>query len=158
MKKLLKEFRTFAIKGNMLDLAVGVIIGAAFTAIVTSIVTNIAMPLIGILIGVDFSAWVIDLPRLYGNAIPGTLGIGLFINSIINFVVVAVVVFIFIKMINKFRKKQEDAPPAPPEPSQEVLLLTEIRDLLKQGCEKQEQPHVCEDSGFEDSEDSKEES
>ena len=135
MKKIFKEFKTFAIKGNMLDLAVGVIVGAAFTAIVTSVVNNIAMPLIGILIGVDFSAWVIKLPRLYGNAEPGTLGIGLFINSIINFLVVAITVFIFVKTINKFRKKQENEPTATPEPTNEERLLVEIRDILRQDKE-----------------------
>ena len=133
MKKFLKEFRTFAIKGNMLDLAVGVIVGAAFTAIITSVVTHIALPLIGILIGVDFSAWVIELPRLYGNAAPSTLGIGLFINSILNFIVVAVTVFLFVKALNKFRKRQETTPPPPAEPTREELLLAEIRDILKAG-------------------------
>ena len=132
MRKFFNEFKTFAIKGNMFDLAVGVIIGGAFTAIITSIVSNIAMPLIGILIGVDFKEWVIELPRLYGNADSGTLGIGLFINSIINFIIVAFVVFLFVKALNKFRKKQEDEPPAPPEPTTEERLLTEIRDLLKE--------------------------
>jgi large conductance mechanosensitive channel len=117
----------------MFDMAVGVIIGAAFTAIITSIVTHLATPIIGILIGVDFKAWKIMLPRLYGNAEPGVLEIGLFVNSIINFVVVALTVFLFIKALNKFRKKQEEAPPPPPEPTKEVLLLTEIRDLLKEG-------------------------
>jgi large conductance mechanosensitive channel len=115
----------------MFDLAVGVISGAAFTALVTSIVTNIATPLIGILIGVGFKAWEIQLPRLYGNAEPGTLAIGLFINSIITFVVVAFTVFLFVKAMNKLRKKQEENPPPPPEPSKEELLLAEIRDLLK---------------------------
>ena len=132
MKKFLNEFKTFAIKGNMFDMAVGVIVGGAFTAIVTSIVTNIATPLIGILIGVDFKEWVITLPRLYGNAEPGTLGIGLFINSVINFIIVAFVVFLFVKALNKFRKKQEEAPPPPPEPTTQERLLTEIRDLLKE--------------------------
>ena len=135
MKKLLEEFKSFAIKGNMLDMAIGVIIGGAFNAIVTSIVTNIATPLIGILIGVDFREWVIELPRLYGNAPPSILGIGLFFNSIINFIVVAITVFIFMKTINKFRKKHEappPPPPPPPEPSKQELLLTEIRDLLAQ--------------------------
>ena len=130
MKKFVKEFKTFAIKGNMFDLAVGIIIGAAFTAIVTSVVTNVAMPLIGILIGVDFSAWVIELPRLYGNAEPGTLGIGLFINSIISFIVVAIVVFLFVKALNKLRKKHEEDPPEPSEPTNEEKLLAEIRDIL----------------------------
>ena len=132
MRKFLNEFKTFAIKGNMLDMAVGVIIGGAFTAIITSIVTNIATPLIGILIGVDFKEWVIELPRLYGNAEPGTLGIGLFINSILNFIVVAFVVFLFVKALNRFRKRQEESPPPPPEPTAEERLLAEIRDLLKE--------------------------
>lgn len=129
VKKFFHEFKTFAIKGNMIDMAVGVIIGGAFTAIVTSIVTNIATPLIGILIGVDFSAWVIELPHLYGNATPGTMEIGKFVNSVINFIVVAFVVFLFVRTLNKFRKKQEAAPP---EPSKEEALLAEIRDILKE--------------------------
>ena len=132
IKSFLSEFKTFAVKGNMLDMAVGMIVGGAFTALVTSIVTNIATPLIGILIGVDFSAWTITLPHLYGNAEPGTLAIGLFLNSIISFTVVAFVVFLFVKALNKFRKKEEEKPPSPPELKEEVKLLTEIRDLLKE--------------------------
>jgi len=130
-KSFFNEFKTFAIKGNMLDMAVGMIVGGAFTALVTSIVSNIATPLIGILIGVDFSEWTITLPRLYGNADPGTLLIGNFLNSIISFIVVAFVVFLFVKALNAFRKKEEEAP-EPPKPSAEELLLTEIRDLLKE--------------------------
>ena len=126
------EFKTFAVKGNMLDMAVGMIVGGAFTALVTSIVTHIATPLIGVLIGVDFSEWNIVLPRLYGNAEPGTLAIGRFLNSIISFIVVAFVVFLFVKALNAFRKKEEDTPAKPPEPSPEEVLLTEIRDLLKE--------------------------
>ena len=132
MRKFLAEFKTFAIRGNMIDMTVGVIVGGAFTAIATSIVTNIATPLIGILIGVDFKEWVIALPHLYGTAEPGTLNIGLFINSIINFIVVALTVFLFVKALNKFRKKQDAAPPPPPEPTAEEKLLAEIRDLLKE--------------------------
>ena len=136
MKKLFHEFKTFAIKGNMLDMAVGIIVGGAFTAIITSIVTNIATPLISILIGVDFKEWEIELPRLYGNTEQRILGIGLFLNSIINFIVIAFVVFLFVKALNKFRKKQEETNlPEQPTPTAEVLLLTEIRDLLKQGSE-----------------------
>ena len=131
MRKFLAEFKTFAIRGNMLDMAVGVIVGGAFTAIVTSIVTNIATPLISILIGFDFKEWVIELPRLYGNADPPSLGIGLFINNIINFIVVALTVFLFVKALNRFRKKQETTPP-PPEPTREEELLTEIRDILSE--------------------------
>ena len=138
MKKFMHEFKTFAIKGNMIDLAIGVVIGGAFSAIVTSIITNIIMPLIGILIGVDFKNWVIQLPRLYGNVEPGTLGIGLFINSVINFLVVAFILFLFVRTLNKYRKKQEEAPPPPPEPTNEELLLTEIRDIMKQRSENRE--------------------
>jgi len=131
VRSFFNEFKTFAVKGNMLDMAVGMIVGGAFTALVTSIVTHIATPLIGVLIGVDFSEWNIVLPRLYGNAEPGTLAIGRFINSVISFVVVAFVVFLFVKALNKFRKKEEEAP-RPPKPSPEEVLLTEIRDLLKE--------------------------
>ena len=127
MRKFLNEFRTFAIKGNMLDMTVGVIVGGAFTALVTSIVANLATPLIGILIGVDFREWVIVLPRFYGNAEPSVLSIGLFINSAVSFVIIAFVLFIFVRMLNRFRNKQEEPPPPP---KQEVLLM-EIRDLLQ---------------------------
>jgi len=129
VRSFFNEFKTFAIKGNMLDMAIGIIIGGAFTALVTSIVTNLATPLIGILIGVDFSAWTIKLPRLYGNAEPGVLAIGTFINSVVSFIVVAFVVFLFVKALNAFRKKEEDKPPS--EPTKEEQLLTEIRDILK---------------------------
>ena len=131
VKTFFNEFKTFAVKGNMLDMAVGMIVGGAFTALVTSIVTHIATPLIGVLIGVDFSEWNVILPRLYGNAEPGTLAIGRFLNSVISFVIVAFVVFLFVKALNTFRKKEEDAP-KPPKPSAEEVLLTEIRDILKE--------------------------
>jgi len=132
VKAFFEEFRTFAIKGNMLDMAVGMIVGGAFTALVTSVVTNLATPLLGMLVGVDFSAWKITLPRLYGNAEPGVLAVGLFLNSIISFIVVAFVVFLFVKTLNAFHKKQAEAPSPPPEPSNEELLLSEIRDILKE--------------------------
>ena len=133
VKSFFNEFRTFAVKGNMMDMAVGMIVGGAFTALVTSIVSHLATPLLGILIGVDFSEWDIILPHLYGNAEPGTLAIGKFLNSVISFVVVAFVVFLFVKALNAFHHKNESEapPPPPPEPSAEELLLTEIRDLLK---------------------------
>ena len=129
IKRFFNEFRTFAIKGNMIDMAVGIIVGGAFTALVNSIISNVAMPLIGILIGVDFQSLQITLPRPYGNAEPSTLGVGPFINSIITFVVVAFTVFLFVKALNRFRKKQDDAPT--PKPTDEARLLAEIRDLLK---------------------------
>ena len=131
MKKFFYEFKTFAIKGNMLDMAVGMIVGGAFTALVTSIVSNVATPLIGILIGVDFSAWHIVLPRLYGNVEPSVMYIGHFLNSIISFVIIAFVVFLFVKALNKFRHKT-DIEPADPVLTNEEQLLTEIRDLLKE--------------------------
>ena len=131
VKKFFHEFRDFAVKGNMFDLAVGIIVGGAFSAFVNSIITNLVTPLIGILIGVDFKEWGIALPKLYGNAEPGTLAIGLFLNSLISFIVIAFLVFLFVKAINKFRRKQEDAAPPSPKQSTEELLLIEIRDILK---------------------------
>ena len=129
------EFRTFAVKGNMMDMAVGMIVGGAFTVLVTSIVSHIATPLIGILIGVDFSDWSITLPHLYGNAVPGTLAIGNFLNAVISFFIVAFVVFLFVKAINAFhhnKAAEEEEAAEPPPPSPEEVLLTEIRDLLKE--------------------------
>jgi len=131
IKRFFDEFRKFAMKGNMMDMAIGMIVGGAFTALVTSIVSHIATPLIGILIGVDFSEWNIILPHLYGNAEPGTLAIGKFLNSVISFIIVAFVVFLFVKAINALHSKKEEEPAPPPAPSAEELLLTEIRDLLK---------------------------
>ena len=128
MKKFLDEFREFALKGNMIDTAVGMIVGGAYTAIIASIVSNLATPLLGILIGVDFKEWQITMPRLYGNAEPGILQIGLFLNSIISFLIVALTMFLFIKALNSFRKKPKSPPP--PEPTKQELLLVEIRDLL----------------------------
>ena len=132
VKKFLNEFKEFAVKGNMIDMAVGVIVGGAFSALITSLVGNVASPLIGILIGVDFKDWAITLPRLYGNAEPGTLGIGVFLNSVISFLIIAFTVFIFVKALNKFRKKPVVPPLPPPEPTKEEVLLTEIRDILKE--------------------------
>jgi len=128
-RKFFQEFREFAVKGNMIDMAVGIIIGGAFSALINSIVTNLITPLIGVLIGVDFKAWEIELPRPYGNAPPSTLGIGVFLNSVISFVILAFTVFLFVRMINRFRNRAE---PPPPKPSPEQLLLTEIRDILKE--------------------------
>ena len=130
IKAFLHEFKTFAMKGNMIDMAVGMIVGGAFTALVNSIVNNIATPLIGILIGIDLKDLVVVLPRLYGNAEPNVLAIGMFLNSLISFVVVAFVVFLFVKAMNKFRHK-EDSEPEAPMPKEDIVLLTEIRDLLK---------------------------
>jgi large conductance mechanosensitive channel len=132
VKKFLQEFKDFAVKGNMIDLAVGIIVGGAFSAVVNSVVTNLVTPLIGILIGVDFKEWAVKLPKLYGNAEPGTLAIGAFLNSVISFIVIALLVFLFVKAINKFRSKHPDTAPEPPKQSKEELLLIEIRDILSQ--------------------------
>ena len=131
MKKFFQEFKTFAIQGNMLDMAVGMIVGGAFTALVTSIVANVATPLIGILIGVDFSKWHVELPRLYGNAEPSILQVGLFLNSVISFFIIAFVVFLFVKALNKFRKTH-NVEEYHEQLSNEAQLLTEIRDTLKE--------------------------
>jgi len=131
-KSIFNEFKTFAVRGNMMDMAVGMIVGGAFTLLINSIVSNLATPLIGVLIGVDFSYWEIQLPHLYGNAEPGTLAIGTFLNNLISFIVIAFVVFLFVKMLNKLKKKQEETPTEPPKPTNEELLLAEIRDILKE--------------------------
>ena len=137
VKRIAGEFKAFAIKGNVIDLAVGVIIGAAFSKIVSSVVNDIAMPIIGMFLGgVDFKDWVIPLPRFFGQEEPIGLNIGLFVNTIIEFVILALIVFLFVKLINrlKSRKKEEEKKeePKPPEPTKEELLLTEIRDILKE--------------------------
>lgn len=122
-KSIIAEFKEFISKGNVLDMAVGLIIGSAFTAIVNSLVNDIFTPLIGIIIGgIGFSEMTISV----GTA---NLAIGLFIQAVINFLLTAACVFAVVKTINKFRRKK---PAAPPKPSKEELLLTEIRDLLKE--------------------------
>ncbi len=121
------EFRKFIAKGNVIDLAVAVILGAAFTAIVTSLTNDIIMPLIGVLLGgVDFTTMSIQV----GDA---TVAYGLFIQAIINFVLIALVLFFMVRGINKMQEKskKEEAAAAPAGPSDEVKLLSEIRDLLK---------------------------
>jgi large conductance mechanosensitive channel len=123
---MLKEFRDFINRGNVIDLAVAVIIGGAFGAIVTSLVNDIIMPLIGVIMGgVDFAALSIDV----GEA---TILYGSFIQAIVNFLIIAFVLFLIVRSFNKLQQHQEEEPPpAPPEPSPEEKLLTEIRDLLK---------------------------
>ena len=137
---MLSEFKTFAMRGNVVDLAVGVVIGGAFGKIVGALVEQVIMPPLGLLIGgVDFSAWKITLREAgvdaAGVALPAVnLGIGAFINTIVQFVIVAFAIFLVIKAMNRVVKKQEAAPAAPaepPAPPADVVLLTEIRDLLK---------------------------
>lgn len=140
MKKLLQEFKAFAMRGNVVDMAVGIIIGAAFGKIVDSLVNNVIMPPIGMLLGrVDFSQLAIVLKKEVVDAAGKTvnkavsIGYGTFLNTIINFLIVAAAVFAMIKLMNTMKKKEQAAPAAPPPPSPEVVLLTDIRDLLKKG-------------------------
>jgi len=129
MKKFMEEFKQFIARGNVMDMAVGVIIGGAFSAITTSLINDIIMPILGIFTGsISFAALSVTVNGAviaYGN----------FIQAILNFLVMAFVVFCLIKTINRFHRKKEEAPteePAPPEPSAEEKLLAEIRDLLKE--------------------------
>jgi len=123
---LIQEFKTFAMKGNVMDMAIGIIIGAAFGKIVTSLVTDIILPPIGLLIGgIDFSGLSIALKS--GVVIK----YGLFINTVIDFLIVAFAIFLMIKTINRIKKSEKELPSVPPSPSEEVVLLTQIRDLLK---------------------------
>ncbi|MGA2297124.1 MAG: large-conductance mechanosensitive channel protein MscL [FCB group bacterium] len=128
--KIIQEFKEFAMRGNVIDMAVGIIIGAAFGKIVTSFVNDVIMPPIGMLIGgVDFSNLSVVVKEAVLNKPAVVMKYGLFINMIIDFVIVAFVMFMLIKLMNKVMKKKEAAPPPPAE---DVVLLTEIRDLLKE--------------------------
>lgn len=140
---MLREFKEFAIKGNMLDMAVGIIIGAAFGTIVQSLVKDVIMPPIGLLLGgVDFSDLFLTLKA---GAVPGpyatlaaaqeagavTMNFGVFFNAVISFLIVAFSVFVVVRLVNRLKRAEESAPASPPPPSAEQSLLTEIRDLLK---------------------------
>jgi large conductance mechanosensitive channel len=127
-----KEFREFAIKGNVVDMAVGIIIGAAFGKIVTSFVSDIITPPLGYLIGgVDFTNLKFTLPALQEGKVPVTINYGVFLQTAFDFIIVAFAIFLVIKMINRLKRTEEAAPAAPPPPTREEVLLTEIRDLLK---------------------------
>ncbi len=128
MKKFLREFKEFAMRGNMMDLAVGVIVGGAFSSITTSLINDILMPVIGIFVS---EASFADLTVTVGSAV---VAYGNFIQAVINFLIMAFVVFCMVKGINRLSRKKEEAPPPPPPPapSQEEKLLTEIRDLLRE--------------------------
>ena len=140
---MLKEFKEFAMRGNVMDMAVGIIIGAAFGKIVTSLVNDVIMPPIGLLMGnVDFSNLFVNLTMgaTYGSVAEAEaagapiIKYGIFINTILDFVIVAFAIFLVIRGLNKLKRKQEAAPPpAPPGPTPDQKLLTEIRDLLKHG-------------------------
>jgi large conductance mechanosensitive channel len=130
--RVLNEFKEFAMRGNVVDLAVGVIIGGAFGKIVASFVNDVVMPPLGLLIGgVDFKDLKLVLKAPEGEAAAVTLNYGMFLQNVFDFLIIAFVIFLAIKGMNKLKKKQEAAPAAPPAPSAEEKLLTEIRDLLK---------------------------
>ena len=132
--KILQEFKTFAIKGNVIDMAVGIIIGAAFGKIVTSLVNDIIMPPIGLLIGgIDFGKLTITLKEAVDKSPAVVLKYGEFINILINFLLVAWAVFMLIKGMNSLKKKEEAKPAPPPAPKEDIVLLSEIRDILKSG-------------------------
>lgn len=129
---MLKEFREFAVKGNVVDMAVGIIIGAAFGKIVSSFVGDVVMPPIGVLLGgVDFSDLAITLKEAAGTAPAVVISYGKFIQTVIDFTIIALAVFMGIKVINSLKKQEEAAPSAPAAPSPQEVLLAEIRDLLK---------------------------
>ena len=130
---VMKEFREFAVKGNVVDLAVGIIIGVAFGKIVTSFVTDLLMPPLGLLIGgIDFSNLVIVLKAAGDGTEAVAIRYGLFIQTVVDFVIVAFAVFLAVRLINRLRKKEAVAPATPAAPTAQEQLLTEIRDLLKQ--------------------------
>jgi len=135
---MLKEFKEFALRGNVVDMAVGIVIGAAFSTIVKSLVDDVIMPPIGVVTGgVDFSNIYIPLSSASYDSLAAakeagapTMNVGLFINSVISFAIVAFVLFMVIKAMNQLRRKQEEAPATEPPPSREVQVLEEIRDAL----------------------------
>lgn len=133
----IKEFREFAMRGNVVDMAVGIIIGAAFGKIVSSLVADIIMPPLGLLIGgIDFKQFTVVLREASGSAPAVLLNYGVFLQTVFDFVIVAFAIFIAIKMLNKLRREQAEAPAEPEVPPVEQQLLTEIRDLLKEQNKK----------------------
>jgi len=129
---VIKEFKEFAAKGNMLDMAIGIIVGAAFGKVISSLVSDVIMPPIGLVLGgVDFKALKMMLKQAVGDTAAVTLNYGIFIQTIVDFLIVAFAIFLLVKGVNAMRKKQEEAPAAPPVASNQEILLGEIRDVLK---------------------------
>ncbi len=130
---MIKEFREFAMRGSVVDMAVGIVIGAAFGKIVTSFVNDVLMPPIGMVLGgVDFRDLSVTLKDAAGDVAAVSLNYGSFVQTVVDFVIIAFAIFVAIKAMNTLKKKQEATPAEPPKPSAEEVLLTEIRDLLKQ--------------------------
>ena len=135
--KLFDEFKAFVMRGNVVDMAVGVIIGGAFGKIVTSLVNDIFMPIIGMILGnVNFSSLEIKLGEPVEGVEQAAIRYGMFIQEIVNFIIIAFCIFMFIKLINRIQKKKEEAPAPAPEPTKEEVLLTEIRDALNKMADK----------------------
>lgn len=129
---MMSEFKTFAMKGNVVDMAVGIIIGAAFGKIVSSFVSDVLMPPLGMLLGgMDFKDFSWTIKQAVGEQAAVTLNYGNFIQTTIDFIIIAFAIFMMIKFMNRLKKKEEAKPEAPAKPSNEEVLLTEIRDLLK---------------------------
>ena len=129
---MVQEFKKFAMRGNVIDMAVGIIIGVAFGKIVSSFVADVIMPPLGLLLGgVDFKDLAIVLKEAVGETPAVVIAYGQFIQTIVDFVIIAFVIFLVIKAMNSLEAKEEAAPAAPPAPTKEEILLTEIRDLLK---------------------------
>lgn len=132
MRGFLQEFREFAVKGNVVDMAIGIIVGAAFGKIVSSFVNDIVMPPLGVLIGgVDFRDLALTLKAAQGETAAVTLNYGQFIQTLFDFTIIAFAIFLAIKALNTLKRKEEEKPAEKPKPSRQELLLEEIRDLLK---------------------------
>lgn len=130
--KWLQEFKAFAVRGNVVDMAVGIVIGGAFGKIVSSLVADVIMPPVGLLIsGIDFSNLGVTLKKASENTAAVTLNYGKFIQTGIDFVIIAFAIFMVVKAINALKRKEAAKPSAPPMPSAEVILLTDIRDILQ---------------------------
>ena len=129
---MMSEFKSFAMRGNVVDMAVGIVIGGAFGKIVSSFVADVLMPPIGMLLGnVDFSDLAVTLQAASECVEAVTVRYGVFIQTVVDFVIIAFAIFMVVKAMNSVMKKEEDAPPPPPKPSKEEELLTEIRDALR---------------------------
>jgi large conductance mechanosensitive channel len=129
---MVSEFKDFAMRGNVVDMAVGIVIGGAFGKIVSSFVADVLMPPIGLAMGgVDFKDLAVTLKEAVGETAAVTVNYGTFIQTVIDFLIIAFAIFMVVKAMNSMKKKEEEAPAAPPEPSKEEVLLTEIRDALR---------------------------
>ena len=131
---MVKEFKEFAMKGNVVDMAIGIVIGAAFGKIISSFVADVLMPPIGVLLGgVDFSALMIVLKEATAETEAVAISYGVFFMTVIDFIIIAFAIFMVVRMMNNMKKKEEEKPAEPPKPSNEEILLTEIRDQLRKG-------------------------